>query len=241
MSKTCVRIQPGNERPCRLVPAEQGAHQFGGVCNFSGLTPAGSEVLVQQLLLLDLSDPDMPFTCDPPINSLPLLYPFKYGFGGPEMQYSVVSDTEVEILYLSDPEPDDPEGQYLQVETLPVQPLELRALTYEEARLLAFQREDGYFQSNSADRSLLKELDTKNLIALGGRRNYIENAPDIICRNPRCDCNGRRTHFHFLASVPPIPVQNQDEFWYEFQGAYVDFCFVLCSRCGTVITFNVAD
>ena len=240
MPRRHVKCTKSNEQPFRLIPAKKGTHQFGGACGFSGLAPKNSDVPIQQVLLIDLRDSDIPLATEPQIDFLPLLYPFKYGGGGPEIQYSIVSETQVEILYLSDPEPDDPEWQYLQVAELPQQPLALKALTYQEARCLTFMREDGFFQPNRADLKILNKLDVNNLIKLGGRRNHISNAPIIQCHNPKCDQHNKETVFQFVAMVPPIPVSGEDDFWYEFQGAHVDFCFGLCYYCGTIIAFNGA-
>lgn len=239
MPRPHAKFAKHSEQPFRLVPEDSGVHMFGGRCHFSGIVPEGG-VPVQQLLLIDLNDANVPFRAEPRARYLPLLYPFKYGMGGPTIQYSIVSDSEVEILYLSDPAPDEPERQYLQVEDLPERPLALRALSYEEARCLAFMRNDGYFQPNVGDNRVLDSLDRNHLINFGGRRNHIVNAPDIICRNLTCELHGQRTRFDFIADVPPIPVNGSDDFWYEFQGGYVDFCFVLCRYCGTIIAFNVA-
>jgi hypothetical protein len=202
--------------------------------------PKNSDVPVQQVLLLDLRDAEIPFRAKPQIPYLPLLYPFKYGSGGPEIQYSIVSDSMVEIVYMSDPVPDESERQYLQVSELPKQSLVLRALSYEEARILTFMRDNGHFQPNRSDLAILKKLDVNNLITVGGRRSHISNAPDIYCRNPVCEHHNERTLFQFVAAVPPIRVGGSDEFWYEFQSGHVDFCFGFCYYCGTVIAFNVA-
>jgi hypothetical protein len=239
MSRSHVKFSKTSEQPFRLVPGDRGVHKFGGRCEFAGIVPEGG-VPVQQLLLIDLNDADVPFQAQPRVRYLPLLYPFKYGTGGPDIQYAIVSDAEVEILYLSDPTPDEPDSQYLQVDELPEQPLTLRALSYEEARCLAFMDSDGYFQPNPSDRKILDTLDCNHLIRLGGRRQDIRNAASIVCRNPACEMHEQRTSFKFVASVPPIPVNGADEFWHEFQGGDVDFCFVLCHYCGTVIAFNVA-
>lgn len=241
MPRSFVKYRRTNERPFRLVAAKEGMHAFGGKCEFSGIVPKDCDVPIQQLLLIDLRDPDVPFAADSPINYLPILYPFKYGCGGPEIQYAVISDTEIEILYLSDPTPDEPEWQYIQVAELPKQPLAIEALTYEEARCLTFMREDGYFQPNTSDLKILKRLGLNSVITFGGRRNYIENAPKICCRNPTCQQHGEPTYFKLIATVPPIAVNGQDDFWYEFQGGGVDFCFGICHYCGTIIGFNVAD
>jgi len=236
-----IKCCKANEKPFRLVPSKTGVHKFGGRCTFSGIVPKKSKVPIQQLLLIDLRDVGAPFRTEPQTRYLPLLYPFKYGTGGPEIQYSIVSDSEIKILYLSDPLPDTPEHQYLKIEELPEQPLVLQALSYEEARCLTFMRENGHFQPNRSDSAILKKLDVNNLITVGGRRRHITNAPDIVCHNAACECFNKRTHFEFVAAVPPIQINGKDAFWYEFQGGHVDFCFGFCYYCGSVIAFNVAS
>ena len=60
------------------------------------------------LLTLDLADPVVPVAPkDIQISRLPLYYPLRFGGGGGEAQYRVVSDTEVEIYYVVSNEPDD--------------------------------------------------------------------------------------------------------------------------------------
>ena len=116
----------------------------------------------------------------------------------------------------------------------------LKPLTYEEGRILGFMSVDGHFQPNQEDLEILQRLDVNHLAEVGGHHPYIRNAPDIICRNPRCEFNQRRTYFDTVLLLPPFPVNGEDEFWYEFQGACMTFCFGLCRFCGTVIVFNVA-
>lgn len=241
MPTSYVKIEKVNERPFRLVPAKKGKHKFGGSCAFKGLKPKGCKVPIQQLLLLDLRDVDIPFKATPKISFLPLLYPFKYGFGGPEVQYSLVDKETVKILHISPNKPDEPDFQYLQVPELPPLALELTPLTYEEARCLTFMREDGFFRSNEADKEILNRLDCNHLISLGGRRNYIPGMPDVHCRNPKCERYEKRTSFKLIASIPPIPVNGEDDFWYEFRGAYMSFHFGLCYSCHTIISFNTAS
>jgi hypothetical protein len=142
---------------------------------------------------------------------------------------------------MSDRKPDKPEKQYLQVDELPSMLLNLIPLTYEQARILAFQLGDSYFRPNKEDKAILKELDEGNLIRIGGRRDYIANSGDIICRNKGCEYYKSRAYFRMIAMLPPISVNGDDEFWYEFQGGGCYFCFGFCLHCGTVIAFNVAD
>ena len=233
-------FQLANRRPFRLVPNAAGQHRFGGVCSMDGITPAGTSVPVQLVIELDLTDEQVPVKCAANLTKLPLLYPFKYGCGGPEIQYDVVSDTEVKILYMSDPHPDDEDAQYLELDVLPEVQLELLPLKYEEARILGFRAQDGFFQPNDEDQKILDRLDTDNLIKVGGRRDYVINAAASRCHNPDCTRNGEYTHLEYFAIVPAIAVDGDTEFWYEYE-ADVDFCFAFCHCCGTIIAFNVCS
>lgn len=228
-----------NDQPFRLVLDNNGRHRFGGPAIHSGIVPPGADVPVQLVLSLDLTDPLVPIDNERGLSQLPLYYPFKYGMGGPEIQYAVRSDTEIEILYIS-ANADDINEQYLQVKDLPQAMFEIVPLTYEQARILGFLSSDGFFQPNRDDLAILDELDLDNLIRVGNRRNLITNAPDIICRNPTCEYHDCRIYFQTIALVPPIPVDGDDDFWYEFQCG-VTFCFGFCYHCGTIIAFNVAD
>jgi hypothetical protein len=137
--------------------------------------------------------------------------------------------------------PDAKKRQYLQVDDLPGERMRLKPLTYQQARILSFMASDGHFQPNAEDKKILRRLDVSNLIEIGGRHDHIVNAPDVICRNPSCEFSGCRVYFDVIALVPPIPINDEDDFWYEFQGGGVTFCFGLCRYCGTVIAFNVAS
>lgn len=132
------------------------------------------------------------------------------------MQYGIVSDDEIRILWMDDEQPNEPDSQYVQVDELPSLRLDLIPLAA-----------DHVWSGN-------------DLLQCGGEQADIENAGEIICKNPACDHFEQPISFQTIAMISPIPVNGDDEFWYEFQGAYMAFCFVLCQSCGTVITFNVA-
>jgi hypothetical protein len=174
-----------------------------------------------------------------PVRFLPLYYPLKYGFGGPEVQYGIVSDTEIRILYLSPELPDNEEEQYVKVSELPESQAEILPLTYEEARILAFA--GGCYQSNAEDSVILGRVDYNNFTSIGGRprRHRHPNRPARpICRNPECKWFNRGALTDSIAIIPTIPVNGSNEFWYEYRGG-PDFHFDLCWGCGTVIAFNV--
>jgi hypothetical protein len=245
--------EPAFERgdcPCRLIPSRRGRHRFGGPPLHKGVIPKGTDVPLQLVLSLDLTDPSCPITNKFGIKTLPLYYPFKYGIGGSEIQYAVRSDSEIEVLYLSPSEPDSTDRQYLQVDHLPESSFELVPLAYEEARILAFLESEaffphrlrirGHYEPSRADRKAIKKLDLEHLIRIGNQCSGIPNAPDPICRNPECERHESLAYFQAIATVPPIPVNGEDDFWYQFRGGDVRFSFGLCYFCGTIISFNVA-
>jgi hypothetical protein len=234
-----VSVTLKNDRPCRLRLGLTGSHRFGGQAVHGGIAPLHTDTALHLLLLLDLNDISCPFKSDGSIRYLPLYYPLKYGQGGAEVQYGVLSDSEIHILYMSDKEPDPESLQYVKVAQLPSCLAEILPLRYEEARILAFA--DGYFQPNAEDRQILNELTREHpLILIGGHRRLPLNAGDVICRNPECEFFGRRVWVDMIAAVPPVPVNGTDDFWYEYQGGEVEFYFCLCCYCHTIIAFNVA-
>ena len=91
------------------------------------------------------------------------------------------------------------------------------------------------------DMAVLKELDREHpLILIGGYWRPPMNAGDLICRNPECGFFNRRVWADQIASIPPVPVNGVTDFWFEYDGASVEFYFWLCRYCGTVISSNVA-
>jgi hypothetical protein len=229
-----------NYRPFRLVLDDVGPHRFGGAPFHSGVIPKNCDVPLHLVLTLDLHDPLCPFECDPLVRFLPLYYPFKYGFGGPEVQYAVLSDTEIELLYMNDKEPDAPEQQYVQVSEFPSSRASLVPLEYEEARIRAFVG-NGYFQSNTDDRTILERLDYNNLVDVGGHHRILQGDKDIVCKNPSCKFFNRRVWHDRIAMIPcGLPVRGESDFWYEYDGG-ADILFFLCRYCGTVIAFNKAS
>ena len=205
-----------------------------------GVTPANTDVPLHTLLLLDLADPNCPIKSDGMTRYLPLYYPLKYGFGGPAAQYAVLSDEEIKILYMSAEVPDAEEEQYVREPQLLASWAEIVPLCYEEARILAF--DDGYFQPNADDMAILRELEREHsLILIGGHRRLPVNAGDIICRNRECQFFNRRVWLDVVASIPPVEINGATDFWYEYEGACMEFYFGLCRYCKTVIAFNVSS
>lgn len=233
MPKRYAKIELRSEQPLALVPSKDGPHRFGGPCDYRGTVPAGTNDSVHLLALLDLSDEKIPFEASNGVTWLPLLNPLKFGCGGPEMQYAVVSNRSVEIVYISHAA-DPSDEQYIRVHTLPKLSMKLRPYSYEEARYLTFMREDGHFQPNAADQKISKTLGD-DWINIGGQRNDLTTT---ICKNPSCEKHNSPSYFRYLATVNTIPVNGKEDFWHEFEGSYVDFHFLACYFCNTIITFN---
>lgn len=197
-----------NEHPLERDP--NGRHVFGGRPYHLGITPKGSHVPTHRIFQIDLTDPNLPFT-SPDIKTLPLYYPLKYGYGGPGMQYRVISESEIEIIYMTDPEPDSEDQAYVMVSEFP----EVRF------RLLP---------AISNNDSLAYDVAT-----LGGR---LSTDQDETCMNPECPSFKTADQCELLATIPPIPIEGHDDIWWEFKGACMFFHFWYCRGCHTVITNN---
>jgi hypothetical protein len=227
-------------RPLRLVLDGTGPHRFGGAPLHAGVIPKNCDTPLHLVLALDLRDPLCPFKCDQPVNILPLYYPFKYGIGGAEVQYSVLSDSVIELLYMNNESPDPPDQQYVQIAELPSSKATIVPLEYEEARILAFGG-GGYFQPSKEDMAIYDRLDINNLIHIGGRRRINQGDQAVVCRNPSCPSFNCCVWYDRIASIPGgVPVRGEVDFWSDF-GGDVDILFFLCRRCGTVISFNEAS
>ena len=187
-----------------------GRHVFGGPPTHKGATPIGSSVSTHKLLTLDLECRHLLFDSNS-FRFLPLYYPLKYGGGGPAMQYSVLSDEAIEIIYLSD-EPDVPDSQYVRVDAFP-------EVNYSIGKQITPDDHIDWFT-----------------LTIGGSET-LDHSPDS-CKNPKCDLFNQSGQGQLLASVPPIPIAGYDEIWWEFDGAYMLFYFWLCNGCNTIITSN---
>lgn len=187
-----------------------GRHVFGGTPIHQGITPPGSHVPTHRVFEIDLTDPQLPFRSDR-LQKLPLYYPLKYGIGGPGMQYRVVSESGIEIIYMTDPKPDPEEVAYVKVNEFPE---------------VKFKLLPGIASSDSL---------TFGIATLGGA---LDSEQDEPCMNPQCSCFKSAAQCELLASIPPVPIEGHDEIWWEFDGAYMFFHFWYCRAWDTIITNN---
>lgn len=232
-------IALNDSTPMRLIRNANGRHCFGGKTAIEGATPTGTNVPVQLVLDLDLTDPEIPISCDG-VTRLPLIHPFKYGGGGGELQYRILGDRSVEILWISDSEPDATDEQYLDIDTLPEVRFSLAPLNYEQARVVSFFETNTFFQPSAEDRAILDDLYQDSLILIGGPRQTLRNAAYFQCRNPQCSRHNQVSIPSYFALIPAIDVDSSSEFWCEFD-ADVTFYFALCPHCHTIFTSNACS
>jgi len=230
-------------RPCRLVPQMSGRHQFGGHSNYTGVLPPGEKTPLQLVMLFDLQDPLVPFRADG-LKRLPIFYPFKYGQGGGEVQYEVLDDESIRIIYISESHADSERFQYVRVDELPRMAFRLELLTYEQARALAMADNEPSFDLNEEDKKLYKDL-KKNpalpLVRVGGDSIIDLRNGTQLCHNSSCGYYKKGNGFWPVVTLPPIPVNGTTSFWHEFEDASMHFCFGVCIGCRTIFAFNVSS
>lgn len=190
-----------------LVSQNDGPHVFGGQVTHLGATPEGSSVSVHKLFTLDLKDPHLPFLSST-VRYLPLYYPLKYGSGGASMQYEIVSEKEIRIIYLSDPEPDSSDDEYVHADVFP----EVRY-----GALLPIQNREklNWFTVTVGGESALGHLSNQ-------------------CENSDCIHYHKAPDVDLIAAIPP----GEDDIWWEFKGSYMYFYFWICRGCQTVLASN---
>lgn len=233
----------------RLIIREGGRHPVGGPPRHLGVLPLGSQVPLHHLLTIDLADLRSPlFYRAGGIRYLPLYYPLAYGSGGARVQYLVRSDDRIEIVFMSDSEPDAPPRCSILVPELPVTGAEFVELTYEELRVRKIRelemrairgRPDLPDGMSPADDKLCDDLEGNTSVLLGGTLD--ENAGTQVCRNPACDKFETNIELVVLACVPPIRINGSTAFWDDYESDSLRFYFGLCPCCRSVIASNFCD
>ena len=208
-----IMIKVENSKMYTLRKSLFGKHTFGGPPKHKGATPVDSAVSTHLLLTLDLRDKKLPFSSDS-LRYLPLYFPLKYGYGGPSMQYSVISDDEIKIHYLSNPVPDSEDSCYVKVSEFPRVRFSLGDLIENDDPIDWFT------------------------ITVGGEPT-LDHKPDQ-CLNATCIHYKTEPNVDLICSLPPIKFKRSPDIWWEFEGAYLLFYFWLCRGCNSIITSNRA-
>lgn len=186
-----------------LVPCEQGRHKFGGKTRVSGAVPRSADTPIHHLLDLDLADQLLPIRSEK-VTSLPLLFPLWYGFGGPEIQYVVLGDNEIDIVYLSDLSPDVPDDRNVQVAEFP----EMMLRSSQE-----FATEIG------------RQINIGQDQIVAGEKPF--------CKNTKCRVFSKE-EMKLVATIPPILIEGHPDIWWDFEGADMVFSFWNCQCCDSI-------
>lgn len=226
-------------RACIIKAAKNGKHQFGGVREDLRITGVNLPKPIQHVLSLSTADPLCPIKSSR-FSVLPLLYPMLYGNGGGEIQYTVLSNTNIRIHHLSSYDPID--DVLLDSEALPQARVALRPLSYGEERLLCAMESSFTNRRLSArDRARLRRCDDGKYWRAGGRFDTCQGSMWTLCRNPACDWRDAfggetKTGVSLIAIVQPT-VQQFGKIWGEYSED-VQFCFGYCPHCGAIIAEN---
>ncbi|MCG8652234.1 MAG: hypothetical protein MI861_20510 [Pirellulales bacterium] len=138
---------------------------------------------------------------------------------------------------MSDEEADSVDAQYLQIDHLPELRLSLEPLSYEQARVFTYLGNDGFYLPNEDEAAALAELNTSDLISIGGCRYAVTNAGGLVCHNPKCRCFNLGSTPIYFALVPSFEINGSSEFWHEYD-ADVTFYFAWCWHCRTIYSSN---
>lgn len=200
------------------------------------MCPKGTDVPLHHFLSLDLTDLHSPYLYSPKaIRYLPLYYPLAYGMGGAEVQYEVLSDGEIKIHYMSDSTPDGDDA-YVEVAFLPKTQANIVPLSYEEVRMRALEVHHSNIDFDTEDQKRWEIIGGNDAICFDK-----QNTIPLTCHNPNCVSHNANVEFEKITEIAPIDINGKTDFWYEFEGAFITFCFALCPDCRTIFAFNRCD
>ena len=225
----------------RVEPNSIGSfrHRFGGSSAHRGVVPCGNSQPLHLLYTFDTTDPLFPVRL-PNARFLPFYYCFPYNAGG--VGYRVVSDEEIEILYMETTrvESDFPYENY--PDTFPETPISLVPISYEEHKTLVYKLacEDYYIEDeylSDTDRNFLKQSGYP-FTQLGGVQRMWQGVPTVTCPNIKC----RNSCFIDVFAViwnQPVPGvyiwDNDPEFCDNIE---IQTIFQICPICHSIYACN---
>jgi len=232
------------DRIARVVPGASGSfrHRFGGPRAHRGVKPHRNGPPLHLLYNFDCEDPLVPIRVAD-VRYLPLYYCFPYNAGA--VGYRVLSDTEIEILYLEtkDVVPDFPYKNY--PDEFPETPVSLTPISYEEHKTLVYYQacEDYNLTKdylNKEDRAVLKQIGYP-FTQLGGIQRMWQGVPDVPCPNKNCKYHKFNCFMQVFAVVWNRPVPNV-YLWDNDPESRDDFevqtIFQVCPLCSSIYACN---
>lgn len=228
----------------RVVPGVRGSfdHRFGGAPVHSGVKPHRNNQPLHLVYNFDCRDPLVPVSVAG-ARYLPLYYCFPYNAGA--VGYRVVSDTEIEILYMETKEVmhDFPYENY--PHEFPEMPVSLTPISYEEQKTLVYYMEcEDYNLTrkhfSKEDRAFLKQSGYP-FTQLGGIQRMWQGVPDVPCPNKKCK-NHKYTCFMQVFAVvwnQPVPKvylwDNDPESRDDWE---IQTIFQVCPLCQSIYACN---
>lgn len=229
-------LQKNHARPCRIIfDRSRYLHRFGGLPKHKGTVPRGGKVSMHHLLTLDLRDPLCPVeTKESWLRYVPLYYPLRYGCGGGQAQYQIISNEKIKILHINETGVD--EEVYPFMTEFPEFRLRLEPFSYEQFRALLMAEQADAYEISAQDEKRLKSIGQEHLVQIGGPIFPLGSDIRFECQNPKCSWFGRMAVAEVIARFNS-DVKTGVEIFGEF-GADVQIYFSLCQMCGTIVTQN---
>lgn len=210
-------------------------HEFGGPATHEGAIPFPNSVAMHRMLTLDLADEAVPIYAENcQLSFLPLYYPLRFGFGGGEAQYRIVSEHRIEVLHIGANSHD--EESYPHMDMFPRRTFQLQTIPYKHFRALLMSEQGRSFTPSTEDRKLLRELDASRLSFLGDGLLTLGGDTAWQCKNKTCPWSDQYASLHIFARIAGSPCAGLEIFGQH--GSDVQIYFGLCQMCGTIVTFN---
>jgi len=228
----------------RVVPyaGDSFTHRFGGPPVHRGVKPHRNGAPLHLLYNFDCEDPLVPIRMTG-ARYLPLYYSFPYNAGA--VGYRVVSDTEIEILYMETKEvmANFPYDNYPQ--EFPEMRVSLMPISYEEHKTLVYYLtcEDYNLTKEHVskdDRAFLKQSGYP-FTQLGGIQRMWQDVPEAPCPNKKCEYHEFDCLMKVFAVVWNQPVPNVylwDDDPDSRDDVEVQTIFQVCPLCHSIYACN---
>ena len=213
-------------KPCRVVFDRWGKHLFGGSpeIKYHGVD---IPYPIHHIFTIDTCDTRTPLVYEN-TRYVPLVYPLPYSVGGGHITYRIAKEFEIEILELSEFDPDHP--KYFLLDRLLERRCSLKTLSYAENRI---------YNSSLSRLSFLDRLRKKRLwnfecFRVSGILEY--------CRVLGKHCTEKNSNNENVCSgwvfacFPATKIPFGD-IWHEYSSD-VSFNFAVCTTCGAISAYN---
>lgn len=196
-----------SSKPCKLVIDENGKHTFGGRGPSIKIIGEKPNQEIHHFLTIDLSDTNSPLEASG-VKFLPLFYPLKNSGGGGELQYRMLSESEIEIFEISAYDDED----FVSHSSFP----EFKA---------SIEPSNDF---NEDDFRLGGDLETC-------QGEIFKKCKNPECDNNRWDY--LFPIFAIFPAIESFHEITQIDTWGEYPED-VQFCFCICQECGMILSVN---